>query len=396
MPAQPTILICGCATATEEAARRMRRVVRAAVVTAPDMSAAADRLRRRRPAVVVLTAGDRADLIGQCRQAKRLHGTHTPVLVVTSPTDRSLGVQCLRTVADSLHVTHMDGQGEPTRPPDPGGDDPGLHSTDEAVLWSELGARVQALLRHRRRHDTLRRECNRLERQRRHIEAVHARLDQDLLLAQKLQRSFLPRQLPEVGAVRFATRFFAAGPVAGDIYDVSRLDEHTLGFYVADAVGHGVAAALLTVFVRKAIRPKIISGHSYRILPPGEVLISLNREMLTEELHESSFVTMVYGTIDVRTHTLCYSLAGHPPAILVSDTGRQELLDHSGPLLGVMEEDYPTQTVELECGDKVVLYSEMLEETLRDILPDASAQGLRDDLTLMALEILHPQDDPGT
>ena len=428
MPAQPTILVCGRDGPAGETARRLRRDIRAVVVTAPDIISAAERLNRRRPAVIVLTADEADDLVTRCRRAKRLHGPHTPVLVVTPPSHRHLGIRCLKEVADSLHVGCVDGAAAAAGRLAGTTDAPSfaavrrlarLAPSEGPVAWRELAARVQALLRRKRRHDALLRKCNRLERQRQRVEAAHARLDQDLLLARRLQQSFLPRRLPELGAVRFAARFFAVGPVAGDIYDVSRLDEHTLGFYVADAVGHGVAAALLTAFIKKAVRPKVISGNDYRILEPGEVLTALNREMLTEELHESSFVTMAYGTIDVRTHLLRYSLAGHPPAIRVKASGEAQFLDHSGPLLGVMEETYTTQEVELARGDKVVIYSDgidearhetgalghralyagvvrhsdlpvdrMLEEALCAVLPGGSPAGLRDDLTLLALEVL--------
>jgi serine phosphatase RsbU (regulator of sigma subunit) len=352
-------------------------------------------LVRRRPDVVVLADGPQADLTAACREAKREFGPYTPVLVVTTPERRALGRECLAESADGLQV--------------------GLIDLDE------LDARVTALVRDRRRHDALQNECARLERERRHIELVHRRINEELALAQKLQRSFLPRQLPEIGAVRFAARLLAVGPVAGDIYDVTRLDEHTVGFYVADAVGHGVAAALLTAFVKKAVRPKIINGRRYRILPPGDVLDHLNHEMLSAQLEESSFVTMAYGTIDVRTRVLSYSLAGHPPGICARADGRQEYLDEGGPLLGVMESEYRTERLQLEPGDKVVLYSDgidtaggrsgeagpralwlgvqrhadrpvaqLLECTLRDLLPSPHEQPLRDDLTVVGVEVVRP------
>ena len=85
-----------------------------------------------------------------------------------------------------------------------------------------------------------------------------------------------------------------------------------------------------------------------------QILALLNHEMLSEELHEDPFVTMAYGTINVQTYELQYGLAGHPPAILQHADGRQELLDASGPLLGVMDEPYPTAAIHLAPGDKVV------------------------------------------
>ena len=68
------------------------------------------------------------------------------------------------------------------------------------------------------------------------FKAYRDRLDEELRLASKLQRDFLPRSLPEIGRVRFHTLFRPAGYVSGDLYDVARLDEKHVGFFVADAV----------------------------------------------------------------------------------------------------------------------------------------------------------------
>jgi len=394
MPRQHTILVCGEDRARSRTVQCLDRTCPGAdVVQCPDPAGGSKALGRRRPDVIVLTPDSGDTLRTACRRAKRQYGAHTPVMVVAPEGRRADAIHCLRDVADALHVGVVRGQ--------------------------ELVARVVALLRSKRRTDGLVRERRRLERERERMAAVYARLDEELALARKLQQSFLPQKLPELGAIRFAASLQAVGPVAGDIYDVTRLDEHTVGFYVADAVGHGVAAALLTAFVKKAIRPKVISGNTYCILPPGEVLTQLNADMLTEELHESSFVTMAYGTIDVRTYIMQYSLAGHPPGIHLATGRGPELLDHGGPLLGIMEDDFETQSVALAPGDKVVFYSDgidearhesgtqgvdalvkgvarhadqpldrLFERTLREILPRSARADLRDDLTLMGIEIV--------
>src|SRR5688572_27865942 len=71
------------------------------------------------------------------------------------------------------------------------------------------------------------------------------RIDEELRLAAKLQQDFLPRVMPQVGNVHFHTLYRPAGYVSGDLYDVCRLDEQHVGFWMTDAVGHGMPAALL-------------------------------------------------------------------------------------------------------------------------------------------------------
>ncbi|XAM00337.1 hypothetical protein OT109_02895 [Phycisphaeraceae bacterium D3-23] len=101
-----------------------------------------------------------------------------------------------------------------------------------------------------------------LRRERRMLRAQNAglceqigKLDEELRMAAQLQREFLPAKLPEVGGVSFHVLYRPAGYVSGDIYDVMRLDEHHLGFFVADAVGHGVPAALMTIYIKRALAP---------------------------------------------------------------------------------------------------------------------------------------------
>ena len=92
-------------------------------------------------------------------------------------------------------------------------------------------------------------------------------LQEEMRLAARLQQDFLPRSLPEVGAVRFGVLFRPVSWLSGDIYDIARLDETHVGFYVVDAMGHGMPAALLTMFVKKALQTKRIIGNTYQIIP---------------------------------------------------------------------------------------------------------------------------------
>ncbi|HAU37257.1 MAG TPA: hypothetical protein DCX07_06020, partial [Phycisphaerales bacterium] len=73
-------------------------------------------------------------------------------------------------------------------------------------------------------------------------ERTFVELGEEMRLAARLQRDFLPRRLPEVGPARFGVLYRPATWVSGDIYDILRLDETHVGFYVADAVGHGMPA----------------------------------------------------------------------------------------------------------------------------------------------------------
>lgn len=198
------------------------------------------------------------------------------------------------------------------------------------------------------------------------IPSEEAQLNEEMRLAARLQRDFLPRRLPQVGPVSFSVFYRPFSWVSGDIYDVSRLDETHLGFYVADAIGHGMPAALLTMFIKKALQTKRITGSSYEIVPPQEALAELNRDICRQHLSSCEFCTAVYCLLDTRDLTLTYSRAGHPEPLLRRADGSCERLVCPGSLLGVFpEETFDARQVTLAAGDRLLLYTDGLERALQ-------------------------------
>ena len=105
------------------------------------------------------------------------------------------------------------------------------------------------------------------------------RLHDELLLAAKVQRDFLPKQLPEVAGLEPCVIFRPAGFVSGDIYDIAQLDEHRVAFFLADAMGHGVPAALMTLFISANVPFGMAAAKHERFVSPAHVLNHLNREL---------------------------------------------------------------------------------------------------------------------
>lgn len=189
------------------------------------------------------------------------------------------------------------------------------------------------------------------------------RVDEELRLAARLQQDFLPKEMPAVGAVRFHRLYRPAGYVSGDLYDVMRLDEKRVGFYMADAVGHGVPAALLTMFIKQALVTKEILSPGYRLVPPAESLARLNQTLVNQNLAHATFATALYGVIDVETLVVEIARAGHPaPMLLRAAGGEIEAIQPEGGLLGVFpNETYDTATVQLAPGDRLLVYTDGIE-----------------------------------
>ena len=200
-----------------------------------------------------------------------------------------------------------------------------------------------------------------LRRRDEQINGVITKLDEEQRLAARLQQDFLPKRLPQVGPIHFHTLFRPASYVSGDLYDVAQLDETHVAFYVADAVGHGMPAALLTMFMRNALVTKEIGQGKYRLLNPSETISRLNNSLCQQNLSNATFATAAYGTIDTKNLTMSLSRGGHPSPVLIRD-GKAIDLGIDGALLGIFpDETFADATVQLQRGDRVLVYTDGIE-----------------------------------
>ncbi len=199
-----------------------------------------------------------------------------------------------------------------------------------------------------------------------------SRMQDDLQLAAIVQREFLPRRLPEPGAVRFGVFFRPAGFVSGDIYDIMALDEHRVGFFLADAVGHGVPAALMTMAIVRSLQVCESTPRGFEPMEPAEVLRRLNADMLAHQGTSSRFATAVYGVIDSRSGRGVLAGAGHPHPLLLR-TGREpQALSTTGSLLGVFEDaEFDQVEFMLRPGERLMIYSDGFETAFPDSGGDA-------------------------
>jgi sigma-B regulation protein RsbU (phosphoserine phosphatase) len=287
-----------------------------------------------------------------------------------------------------------------------------MAGTIESISLDDLWARISVNLADRKKQNSgiaarLSAPVSTMERLRRSnatdpLQAEGAFVDgvkEQLRLAGLVQRDFLPSRLPNSNEIQWAAAFLPAEWVSGDIYDVARIDEQHIGFYVADAVGHSMPAALLTIFIKQALVMRQTIENNYRIFAPSEVMKNLNAKMTDQKLSGYQFVTCCYCLLNTKTRQMTFARAGHPYPVLLRAGQPPQQLQTRGSLLGVFENaEFVQQSVQLQAGDKLLLYSDGAEPLigcLRDktgfqyteeflALQDAPITQIIDQLTEMA------------
>jgi sigma-B regulation protein RsbU (phosphoserine phosphatase) len=213
-----------------------------------------------------------------------------------------------------------------------------------------------------RRADDLNRIVEERTRELKHamdeVMARDAELRYNLRAAGRLQtRLLLPKAPPDWPELRWGVHYAPLDHLGGDYYDAAHPDPDHLGFLIADASGHSIAAAMVAIMSRSAF-----ADVSETTTSPGAVLAEMNARL--QGLADERFVTAFYGVLDRRTRVFTYANAGHPyPFRFVARTGEVQELSAQGFMLGIVpDEQYRERTVQLEPGDRLCFYTDGLVE----------------------------------
>ncbi|RLQ21726.1 response regulator [Seongchinamella sediminis] len=210
---------------------------------------------------------------------------------------------------------------------------------DRQRLYSELAANVAEL-----------------EAANRVLEDQAAVIQADLDRAEVIQRALLPQAPPKVAGWCMDTLYRPGSSVGGDFYDAILLDQDHLALVIADAAGHGVAAAMISVLFKTRLHPM---GQGGEILGPAQVLRDLNHTLFQTLSAPGTFITAAYVLVDLRQGSARFASAGHTPCVLASPGSEPRLLQRTGPALGLdAEADYAQTEVAIAPGERLLLYTD--------------------------------------
>ena len=217
-----------------------------------------------------------------------------------------------------------------------------------------------------------RRYREQLETANRDLQASLHLLQEDQDAGRQVQMNMLPVTPCGLDDLQFAHQIIPSLYLSGDFVDYFRVDEHRIGFYLADVSGHGASSAFVTVllkFMTTRLLYESRRGGALRAFKPSEVLDHINRGLINCKL--GKHVTMLGGVIDEQTNTLTYSIGGHLPLPVLFSDGEARYLEGRGLPVGLFDEaDYADHVLELPPSFSLTL----LSDGILDLLPGETLQ----------------------
>ena len=183
-------------------------------------------------------------------------------------------------------------------------------------------------------------------------------LQNELDVANNIQQSVLPASFPEHTDYQIYGSMQPARNVGGDFFDVQILRNDKIGLAIADVSDKGMPAALFMMSSRM-----LLKGAGQRFEHPGEALEEVNN-LLDAENEAAMFVTLFYAIYDTDTSRLIYANGGHNEPIVVHPNGSVTVIPPTGgTALGIIPGlHYKENSIELERGDTVILYTDGITE----------------------------------
>lgn len=190
-------------------------------------------------------------------------------------------------------------------------------------------------------------------------EQAYLETRREMEIASGIQKKMLPSSPPDIDGYALDGRNLTAQSVGGDYYDYLQLDDDQWMICLGDISGKGMSAALLMSNLQA-----ILHGQVLHINLPSEILKNANIQLF-QSTHAEKFATLFLGIINIRTHTLRFSSAGHDYPYLINSDGSLHRLVANGLPLGMFEmSEYEDETISLKPGDCLLVYSDGITEAM--------------------------------
>lgn len=194
--------------------------------------------------------------------------------------------------------------------------------------------------------------------------AQEERMKQELEIAHRVQQSFLPLRTPEFNNLDISAICQPAFETGGDYYDFIQLDDHRIAVTIGDVSGKGIQAAFYMTFTKG-----VLHSLCHEIDSPARLLSKANK-LFYQNAPRGTFISLVYGIIDIKEQTFRFARAGHNPILFKKkDAAEVQELQPDGLGLGLavdqpFDRNIKEMTVPFETGDVLILYTDGIVEAL--------------------------------
>lgn len=206
---------------------------------------------------------------------------------------------------------------------------------------------------------------SRLRRDRKNI-IERERVAKEIEVAGQIQKTLLPKELPNIPGLSLDAFYRAASRISGDLYDVFRIDDNNYCLVVADVAGKGIPASLIMSVLRTVIRILSKGKRSSR-----DILTAVN-DYIKQDIPSGIFITIFLAVYGVDSRKLNFVSAGHNPLIYLNrQKGEVLLLNPPGVPLGLplsddkaFAERLDEHSIKIQDGDKLFIYSDGITEAM--------------------------------
>jgi sigma-B regulation protein RsbU (phosphoserine phosphatase) len=183
------------------------------------------------------------------------------------------------------------------------------------------------------------------------------RMDKELEMARNIQKQLMPQTIPPVEKLELCGDSRPCNEVAGDYFDVIKIDNNYTVIVVADVSGKGAGAAMIMANLQASVR---LGVHLSDKL--GDFVTRVN-DLIYANTSPSEFITFFMGIWDPAKQVLYYVNAGHNPPLLIDKENKVTTLDATGIVMGILpSQPYEEKYVRIYEGSTLVIYTDGLEE----------------------------------
>ncbi|MCB1179278.1 MAG: serine/threonine-protein phosphatase [Leptospiraceae bacterium] len=186
-------------------------------------------------------------------------------------------------------------------------------------------------------------------------------LKKDLQMANSIQLNIIPKEFLFLNSFNVYSKYIPLDKVGGDFYDIFEFNQNKIRLFIADATGHGVQAALVTM----SIKSEYDSLKSI-ILQPSELLEELNLRFKDIYKNIKVYFSAVVLDLDLLNNKLTYSSAGHPDQFLIRE---KEIipLRRTNRIMGLsIASDFVDKEIDFYKEDKIILFTDGIFEQFND------------------------------